>query len=332
MLKAERCVEFSALRVLLMVAESDTLTQAGDKLGITQSAVSQALKQLELQMGVELVVRRSRPLRLTPAGRVMRRYARQILADMQRMHTDVQMASSQGLSKLRLGLIDSFADAAGPQLLEQLMPLAEQLSLRTGLVGSLKEALLEREIDMLLTSDPMQEQTELAQQPVLRDPFVLVVAEQHQATAAGSVAELSHTLPFISYNRQLRLGSLTQLVARRLGLELSARYELDSTSTLLRFVQQGHGWAFTTATCLMQNPALLEGVSILPITPGSHAREISLLSRQGEFTEQCLQVAQICRDIYSQQLVPPLLARAPWLAEQACAIAPTPQRADPDLN
>lgn len=331
MLKVERCVEFSALRVLLMVAESDTLTQAGDKLGITQSAVSQALKQLELQMGVELVIRRSRPLGLTPAGRVMRRYARQILADMQRMHTDVQMASSQGLNKLRLGLIDSFADAAGPQMLEKLMPLAEQLSLRTGLVGSLKEALLEREIDMLLTSDPMQEQTELVQQPVLRDPFVLVVAEQHQA-CAGSVAELAQALPFISYNRQLRLGNLAQLIARRLGLELSARYELDNTSTLLRFVQQGHGWAFTTATCLMQNPALLEGVRILPVTPGSHSRDISLLSRRGEFTEQSAQVAQICREIYSQQLVPPLLARAPWLADQAYAMTDAPHRTESDLN
>ncbi len=324
MLKAERCVEFSALRVLLIVAESETLTQAGDKLGVSQSAVSQALKQLELQMGVELVVRRSRPLRLTPAGRVMRRYARQMLADMQRMHTDVQMASSQGLGKLRLGLIDSFADAAGPQIMEQLMPFAEQLSLRTGLVGSLKEALLEREIDMLLTSDPMQEQTELVQQQVLQDPFVLVVAQQHQACAAGSVAALAQALPFIGYNRQLRLGSLTQLIARRLGLELTVRYELDSTSTLLRFVQQGHGWAFTTATCLMQNPALLEGVCILPVTPGSHSREISLLSRRGEFCEQSAQVAQICREIYSQQLVPPLLAQAPWLAGQACAIGDVP--------
>ena len=324
MLKPEKFVEFSALRILLTVAESETLTQAGEKLNITQSAVSQALKQLESQLGAELVVRRSRPLKLTPSGRVLRKYARKLFADMQRMHADVQMASSHGLGKLRLGLIDSFADAAGQQILERLMPFAEQLTLRTGLVAPLKEALLERDIDMLLTSDPMQDHPELSMQPILRDPFVLLVAEQHLPEHGSNVAELAQSLPFISYNRQLRLGSLTQLIGRRIGVELPIRYELDSTTTLLRFVQQGHGWAFAPATCLMQNPALLQGVRILPIEPGSHARYICLLSRSGEFGELPLQVAQICRDIYTQQLVPQLPPSAPWLLEQAYAIEELP--------
>jgi len=324
MLKQEKFVELSALRIFTLVAESETLTQAAEKLGITQSAVSQALKQLESQMGVELVVRRSRPLKLTPSGRVMRRYAHSLLEDHQRMHAAVGMASEQGLSKLRLGLIDSFADAAGQQILEQLMPFAEQLTLRTGLVGSLKEALLERDIDMLLTSDPMQDHPELEMLPILRDPFVALVAESQIGNAEVEIAELSQRLPFIGYNRQLRLGSLTQLIARRLGIELRVRCELDSTPTLLRFVQNGHGWAFAPATCLMQNPALLQGVRIVPIQPGSHARYICLLARKGEFGELPQQIAQICRDIYSQQLVPQLPLAAPWLAEQAYPIEELP--------
>ncbi|WP_051559787.1 LysR family transcriptional regulator [Marinobacterium jannaschii] len=324
MLKQEKFVELSALRIFTVVADSETLTQAAEKLGITQSAVSQALKQLETQMNVELVVRRSRPLKLTASGRVMRRYARSLLEDHQRMHAAVGMASEQGLAKLRLGLIDSFADAAGQQILEQLMPFAEQLTLRTGLVGPLKEALLERDIDMLLTSDPMQDHPELEMLPILRDPFVALVAEKHLPQCGESVIQLAANLPFISYNRQLRLGGLTQLIARRLGIELPIRYELDSTTTLLRFVQNGHGWAFAPATCLMQNPMLLQGVRILPVEPGSHARYICLLARKGEFGDLPRQIARICRDIYSQQLVPQLPVAAPWLAEQAYPIEELP--------
>lgn len=324
MLKPEKSVEFSALRILLTVAESETLTQAGEKLNITQSAVSQALKQLESQLGAELVVRRSRPLKLTPSGRVLRRYARKLFADMQRMHADVQMASGHSLSKLRLGMIDSFADAAGQQILEMLMPVADQLTLRTGLVAPLKEALLERDIDMLLTSDPMQDHPELTMQPVLRDPFVLLVAEHHTELSGSTVMELVQSLPFIAYNRQLRLGSLTQLIARRIGVELPTRFELDNTTTLLRFVQQGHGWAFAPVTCLLQNPALLQGVKILPIDQGNHARYICLLSRRGEFGDLPQQVVQICQEIYTQQLVPQLPASAPWLQDQAYAIDELP--------
>ncbi len=324
MLKSEKSVEFSALRILLTVAESETLTQAGEKLNISQSAVSQALKQLESQLGAELVVRRSRPIKLTASGRVLRRYARKLFTDMQRMYADVQMASGHNLSKLRLGMIDSFADAAGQQILESLIPFADQLTLRTGLVAPLKEALLERDIDMLLTSDPMQDHPELTMQPVLRDPFVLLVAEQHIQISGSTVTELVQSLPFIGYNRQLRLGSLTQLIARRIGVELPIRYELDNTTTLLRFVQQGHGWAFAPVSCLLQNPALLQGVQVLPIESGNHARYICLLSRRGEFGELPRQVTQICQDIYTQQLVPKLPTTAPWLQDQAYAIDELP--------
>lgn len=324
MLKSEKFFEFSALRILLTVAESETLTQAGEKLNISQSAVSQALKQLESQVGAELVVRRSRPLKLTASGRVLRRYARKLFADMQRMQADVQMASGHSLSKLRLGMIDSFADAAGQQILERLIPFADQLTLRTGLVSPLKEALLERDLDMLLTSDPMQDHPELTMQPVLRDPFVLLVAEHHVQISGSTVSELVQSLPFISYHRQLRLGGLTQLIARRIGVELPIRYELDNTTTLLRFVQQGHGWAFAPVTCLLQNPALLQGVKLLPIESGNHARYICLLSRRGEFGELPQQVVQICQDIFTQQLVPQLQTTAPWLQGQTYAIDELP--------
>lgn len=324
MLKSEKFFEFSALRILLTVAESETLTQAGEKLNISQSAVSQALKQLESQVGAELVVRRSRPLKLTASGRVLRRYARKLFADMQRMQADVQMASGHSLSKLRLGMIDSFADAAGQQILERLIPFADQLTLRTGLVSPLKEALLERDLDMLLTSDPMQDHPELTMQPVLRDPFVLLVAEQHTQTSGSTVTELVQSLPFISYHRQLRLGGLTQLIARRIGVELPIRYELDNTTTLLRFVQQGHGWAFAPVTCLLQNPALLQGVKLLPIESGNHARYICLLSRRGEFGELPQQVVQICQEIFTHQLVPQLQTTAPWLQGQTYAIDELP--------
>ena len=61
-MKNNRHIDFRALRVFAAVVESETLTQAAKYLGITQSAVSQAIKQLEAQTASELVIRRSRPI------------------------------------------------------------------------------------------------------------------------------------------------------------------------------------------------------------------------------------------------------------------------------
>ena len=80
-MKTHKNIEICALRVFSAVAEAETLTQAAERLGITQSAVSQTIKQLESQTETQLVVTRSRPIKLTPSGQVLRDYAFQIIND-----------------------------------------------------------------------------------------------------------------------------------------------------------------------------------------------------------------------------------------------------------
>ena len=324
MLKNEKFAELSALKSFVAIAESETITQAAERLGITQSAVSQTLKQLETLFAVPLVVRRARPTRLTLSGQVLLRYARQLLGESQQMMAAVQLASSEGLDRLRLGMIDSFADVAAQKVMEQLASSARKLSLRTGMMAPLKEALLERDIDILITSDQMQQHPELEVYPVLRDPFVLIVADEHVKTHGRDIRTLVQALPCISYNRELRLGSLTQLIARRIGVEQAIRYELDSTTTLMQFVQSGQGWAFVPTMSLMQNPLLLQGVTPLPITPGSHARYIFLLARREELGTLPLEITRICRDIYDNQLVPQLPAEIDWLPKEAYSVEDFP--------
>ena len=76
-MKKTKNIEIGALKIFAAVSNSETLTQAGEQLGITQSAVSQAIKQLEIQTDTQLVITRSRPIKLTPSGQVLKEYARQ---------------------------------------------------------------------------------------------------------------------------------------------------------------------------------------------------------------------------------------------------------------
>ncbi len=324
MLRNEKFAELGALKTFIAIAESETITQAAERLQFTQSAVSQALKQLEQQLSVTLVVRRSRPTQLTLSGQVLLRYAKSLLNEHQQMTAAVQLASSGGLDHLRLGMIDSFSDVAGQLTLQRLANSARKLSLRTGMMAPLKDALLNRDIDLLITSDQMQQHPELEVHPVLRDPFVLIVANEQLANTDGTIRGITEKLPCISYNRGMRLGSLTQLIARRIGVDQLVRYELDSTSTLLRFVQSGQGWAFVPIMSLLQNPLLVEGVKILPIQPGSHARYIFVIARREELGELPLKLSGICREIFDDQLVPQLIGQAPWLKEAAYSVTDFP--------
>jgi len=323
-MKNNKNIEIGALKIFAAVSNSETLTQAAEQLGITQSAVSQTIKQLEIQTDTQLVITRSRPIKLTPSGQVLKDYAKQVIEDTQRMLSDVRMASKGGLIPLNVGMVDSFCDVAGLQFMQQLKPFTSKLALRTGLVSPLTQALLNRDLDLLITGDPLDEHPQLQRYPLLRDPFVVLVPKKFSQRSDLSIEWLAENLPFIQYNRQSRLGSLTDLIARRMNIKLMTNYELDSTQTLLRFVQSGHGWAIVTGLCMVRYPDLLKDVSVIQLAKGNHARYLTLLSRPDELGKLPQKSAEICRALYSNEIVPQLEKIAPWLKLQAYAIDEMP--------
>jgi len=111
---------------------------------------------------------------------------------------------------------------------------------------------------------------------------VVLVPKKYSQRSGLDIQWLAENLPFIQYNRQSRLGALTDLIARRMNIKLMANYELDSTQTLLRFVQSGHGWAIVTGLCIVRYPELLNEVDVIPLANGNHARYLTLLSRPDE--------------------------------------------------
>lgn len=323
-MKKNSNIEISALRVFSAVSDADSLTQAAERLGITQSAVSQTIKQLELQTETQLVLTRSRPIKLTPSGQVLKGYADNLINDTKRMLVDVREASGTGNLPLKVGMIDSFCDVAGLQFMQQVKPFTSKLALRTGLVSPLTQALLSRDLDLLITSDPIDEHPELRRLPLLRDPIVMIVPNHIAKGEDVTPAWLAENVPFVHYNRQSRLGSLTDLIARRLNIELNASYELDSTQTLLRFVQSGQGWALTSGLCLVRYPELLEGTKVISLTKGANARYLSLVYRNNELGDWPAKIADICRSIYTDDIVTKMAEISPWLDQQAFSINELP--------
>ena len=73
-------IEFRHLRTIKAIHEAGGLARAADLLHITQSALSHQVKGIEDQAGVELFVRRSKPLKLSPAGRRLLALAEKVSA------------------------------------------------------------------------------------------------------------------------------------------------------------------------------------------------------------------------------------------------------------
>ena len=74
-------IEFRHLRTIQAIHEEGGLARAADRLNITQSALSHQIKGIEDQAGVELFVRRSKPMKLSAAGFRLLRVAEKVLPE-----------------------------------------------------------------------------------------------------------------------------------------------------------------------------------------------------------------------------------------------------------
>ncbi|MFC7702816.1 LysR family transcriptional regulator [Plastorhodobacter daqingensis] len=149
-------LEFRHLRTIRAIHEAGGLARAAEVLNMTQSALSHQVKGLEEQAGVELFVRRSKPLRLSAAGVRLLRLAERILPEIEALEDDFRALRSGKSGRLHIA-IECHA------CFEWLFPVLEQfrhawpdvdVDIRPGLAFGALPALLREEVDLVVSSDP----------------------------------------------------------------------------------------------------------------------------------------------------------------------------------
>ncbi len=149
-------IEFRHLRTIQAIHEAGGLSLAAEKLHITQSALSHQIKGLEDQAGVELFVRRSKPLKLSPAGLRLLKLAQQVLPQVQALQEEFSGLRDGSAGRMHIA-IECHA------CFEWLFPVLERfrrnwgevdVDIRPGLAFDAMPALLKEEVDLVVSSDP----------------------------------------------------------------------------------------------------------------------------------------------------------------------------------
>ena len=104
-------MELRHFRYFAAIAREGNISRAAKALGISQPALSKQLGELEAELGQALVVRASRPLRLTEKGRVLLRRAVEILSLVDCTAREVSCAASKLSGRIALGAAETFAFA-----------------------------------------------------------------------------------------------------------------------------------------------------------------------------------------------------------------------------
>ncbi len=272
-------VELWALQVFMEVATTRSMTLAAARLGLTQSAVSQAVRKLELDLGARLLERGRRPVGLTAAGTLLERRAEPLLRDAAGLPHALLEANRAPAREIRLGFVDTFACTAGPGLVRALSEEATRVVLWSGLAPSLGAALLGREVDAIVTSDMLEDKDGLVRFPLWKEPFVLLLPAAMRC-AKGGLAAMAEAFPLIRYSARSHTGLQVERHLRRIGLAAERRIEVDGSDALVAMVAAGIGWAITTPLCLLQGAAHAAGTHATALPPPRFNRTLSLVCRQ----------------------------------------------------
>jgi DNA-binding transcriptional LysR family regulator len=318
----DQLLETSLLRLFVTIAESNSLNDAAARLGITQPAISQGLRQLEERLGTQLVVRRTRPVKLTVAGTVLRQNADAILGELRRLDAMVREAAEKGLGRCRLGMMTSLSEVFGSQLFAKFQQRVESLTMRSGLANQLRHDFLNRETDIVISNDPLDGIDHLERHPLLRDPMLMAIPKGLGLSTSMELSEIAASSPLIKYGRSSDIGIYTEVILRRKNIETKVNFETDDTHTLMRFVQEGHGWCILSALCLLQVLHRLDGIVLLPLDNSRHFRSIHLIARQGEMGSLPESIAEAIKSMFHAEVHPQLLKIAPWMKHESFLLAP----------
>lgn len=149
-------IEFRHLRTIKAIHDYGGVARAADQLNITQSALSHQIKALEDQAGVELFVRRSKPMKLSAAGMRLLRLAHQVLPQVEALAAEFEGLRDGSSGRMHIA-IECHA------CFEWLFPVLEafrktwpdvDVDIRPGLAFDAMPALEKEEVDLVVSSDP----------------------------------------------------------------------------------------------------------------------------------------------------------------------------------
>jgi DNA-binding transcriptional LysR family regulator len=276
-------MELRHLRYFTAVVESKGYREASRRLHIAQPSISEAVSDLEDELGLKLFSRAHRNARVTPEGEIFYEDAVRILQQVETAILTAKRAAEGKVGRLSIGFIGSATLSFLPDLIRRykLEYPNVKLALHDLYPAELDKACDRGEIDIAITRTLSLERSKNRQSRVLlRDPLVAVVPRSRKLKLKSKKIRLADLAKerFILFHRQGAPGVFDTIVGacRSQGFSPQVENEPNSMQTILSLVEADEGVAIVPASIsnLRSN-----GVQFVRLVPDLHLDLIVAWSR-----------------------------------------------------
>jgi DNA-binding transcriptional LysR family regulator len=270
-------MELRQLRYLDTVARLRSFTRAAQELHVAQSALSQQVRRLEHELGVELLRRTTRRVEVTDAGEAVLTRARRALAEVDGVRADLDALSGLMRGRLRLGGVPPIG-RIHPALLVAEFTRAHpgvNVTVHEDVAFALLDQLHDGSLDLVIALVAPDVHEALDGVRLLDDELVLITAPQHRLARAKRVRVDSLSgEPMVAYGN----GSALRQALAELAPDSRIVAEANDQGTIRELVARGLGVSLMPRSVVAAHEANL---AIRPLNPPQQV-PISLIWRAGE--------------------------------------------------
>lgn len=282
------------LQYLVALDEERHFHKAAQRCFVSQPTLSGQLKKLEQELGVLLVERSKRQVRMTEVGTAITDQAREILAGVKNMHDIAQSFQDPMAGELHVGLIPTLA----PYLLPHIMPVIRKrfpqlkLWLHEYQTSVLMEKLRHGELDLLIIA-LLDEKNEFAELELFEEKFQLAVSKNEALANKKSIslAELDNREMLLLEEGHCLRGQALD-VCTLSGARENIGFHASSLETLRHMVGEGMGMTLIPELAVPKKQSRSDVIRYLPFDKPQPSRRIGMLYRKKSYREAAFKQLQ----------------------------------------
>lgn len=247
-------INFYQLTTFVTVISEGSMTAAADKLYLTQPAVSQQIRSLEEEMGVELLVRGVRQVKATPQGELLYEQAKRILQLVQNTEASVKSMGAELKGSIKIGTTNSVGLQLMSPIVGRLLRRSADLKVRVdyGKGEELVRQFKKNQLDVVILPEVEKEfQLDLEgteKKFLLKEEMWLVASSKEVGLPPQIKLEDIHDYPFINYVEEYpNFNDLLQNKLSSHKIEVGILFESSNVGTLKRVIESGLGIGFLPA-------------------------------------------------------------------------------------
>jgi DNA-binding transcriptional LysR family regulator len=264
-------VDINRLRTLRELMVRETMAEVAESLCVTPSAISQHLAYLEQEVGVRLIERHGRRVKLTHEGERLAWHAERVIGVLDEAMAEMQVLQGQVVGDLRVAAFSSAALALMPQTMSAMKKLypgvrivLQEMEGAHGLA-----ALRAWTVDMAIVDDlttlPMRDNTNVELTPLMTDTLYAVVGKHHRL--AGRTAIQLHELKDESWAMDLATHPYSTVIikaCRAAGFEPEVNAYSSNLDVLLGLIEQGCSVSILPGLCVAMHRQQLGVLKLNP--------------------------------------------------------------------